>query len=200
MAKMNFNLQESLIYVGLDCETSSDNFQIGRPIEIGVSIYKEGRILNYSSLIYHNILEDWSLEAELIHKITKDELKSAPQPEIVDNELYNWLQKNLEEPTPGSLVAVGWNVNSFDFHFLKPVLSKSLTLFSRRVVELNSLIYLLTNTHHYNYLGFDDVKESIKNEAKALLKDFNIAGNEHRAQFDSSHALAIFSKIKDKMR
>ena len=52
--KIKFNTPESLVYVGLDCETSSDNFQTGQPIQIGISIFTEGLLKEYQSFIFHD--------------------------------------------------------------------------------------------------------------------------------------------------
>ena len=198
--KIKFNTPESLIYVGLDCETSSDNFQTGRPIQIGISIYVAGQLKEYQSYINHRELDDWSAEAENIHHISPQTLLTAPEAQTVDEELFQWLNKELDYPAINSLVAVGWNVNSFDFHFLKPILPLTMGLFSRRVVELNSLIHLYSQTSLVAYRTFDELKEIVKSEGRETLDAYNIKGKEHQAAYDSALGLAIFSNLKDLIR
>jgi len=198
--KIKFNTPESLVYVGLDCETSSDNFLTGRPIQIGVSIFASGLLKEYQSFIFHREIDDWSLEAQNIHHIDPQALLTAPSAQSVDDELFQWLNKELDYPASNSLVAVGWNVNSFDFHFLKPILPQTMGLFSRRVVELNSLIYLYAQTSLVAYRTFDELKEIVKSEGRETLDLYNIGGKEHQAAYDAALGLVIFSNLKDLIR
>ena len=198
--KIKFNTPESLVYVGLDCETSSDNFQTGQPIQIGISIFAEGLLKEYQSFIFHDENDDWSAEAENVHHILPSTLLSAPLSSTVDEELLQWLNKELDHPATGTLVAVGWNVNSFDFHFLKPILPRSMDLFSRRVVELNSLIHLYSQTSLVGYRTFDELKEIVKSEGRETLAYYNIAGKEHQAAYDAALGLAILSNLKNLVR
>lgn len=198
--KVKFNLQDSLIYVGLDCETSSDRFDTAKPIQIGATIYKNGELKTFGSFIRHDFEDDWSSEAYKIHKIDPLTLKKAPEAKYVDLELLEWLNVNLDYPDDESLIAVGWNVNSFDFHFLKPAFKKSLSLFSRRVVELNSLIFYLSGTQASNFQGFDQIKDSAKNVSRDIMKTHKIVGNDHDAVYDSALGLVVFSQLREFLR
>jgi len=198
--KIKFNTPESLVYVGLDCETSSDNFLSGKPISVGLTIFKEGILKEFSSLVAHDPSLDWSQEAENIHKIKALDLINAPLPSSVDETIFNWLNSELDFPSQNSLIAVGWNVNSFDFHFLKPQLPKSMSLFSRRVVELNSLIFLYSQTSLVNYRTFDELKENIKVEGRETLNSYAVKGREHEAGYDAALGLAIYSNLKEYIR
>lgn len=180
----------SLIYVGLDGEMSGTDLQHGsRLIQIGFALENGA---TYTSYINPGEMT-WSEEAEGVHKISQDRIPEFPLALDVDQAVYTFLTiHGASQKKRGRTIPVGWNVGSFDMPFVKFSLPLSYTLFSRRVVDLNSLCFALDGL---NNLNFDSWKKRSKEYAieKIGYEDAHDAG------WDARMSLYCFEFLKEKI-
>lgn len=91
----------------------------------------------------------WSIEAESIHGITKEEALKGRNVDLVDVEFSNWLIGLGARSKQRLIVPVGFNVGSFDMKFIKRFLPKSFGLFTRRAVDLNGICFSMEGLEYY---------------------------------------------------
>jgi len=189
---------DSMIYIGLDIETSDlkidDNAKI---IQLGLSCIVAGRPVVFSSMVKNEGETFISEESFSVHGISAGELVSAPSLSEVEYNAIKWLEELVDLSESEKLIAVGWNVNSYDLPFINKFMPNLRKFFSHRVVELNSLCYLLGGSSHFEYRSSDSIKLQAKNINKKLLGEFNVIGDEHDAGYDAALGLMIFAYFKN---
>lgn len=88
--------------------------------------------------------------------------------------------------TTGSITPVGWNVGSFDLHFVKMELPRTAEFFSHRVVDLTSVFIV----------KFGDQWRQKKTEAQKMVEDIVGEAYWHDAGFDAMAALLVLKIIQ----
>ena len=118
-----------------------------RQIQAGFAMMVAGRVEVFTSKIGSPLDSwdkgSWSEKAFSIHNITKEELALAPTAREVDLLAYQWLIDRGATAGERALVSIGFNVAAFDHPFFRKYLPKTMSLISRRAVELNSVCFTL---------------------------------------------------------
>jgi DNA polymerase III epsilon subunit-like protein len=180
-------------YIGLDGEMSSSDLSKGaKLIQIGMARIVDGQLSSIGILLNPGKDMHWTEEAESVHQFTKEDVWSKGlMPDSVDFELANWAN-----PTKfrRDTVAVGFNVGSFDMPFLDDSLPELRSRFSRRTVDLNSIIFGLSDTDR----EFQKIKANSKAYAREQMEGvfFGFKDREHDAEYDAVMALYCFEYLR----
>lgn len=181
-------------YIGLDGEMSGTEIEFGaRLIQIGFA-FEDGA--HYNAFLNPGKMS-WSYEAQEVHGITQDRVNDFMSATEIDQRAYEFLTgRGLDPKRRAQAIPVGWNVGSFDMPFVKKSMPKTYGLFSRRVVDLNSLCFALD--------GRKDNGMPVKFETwKRRSKDYaiNRIGYEdaHDAGWDARMSLYCFYYLRDVM-
>jgi hypothetical protein len=181
----------SYLYIGLDGEMSSSELaEGGKLIQIGL-FTQDG----YQLSMKINPGEcQWSERAFEVHGITLESLQSAPLPDEVDSQVYDWLIAiGVDTNSRGKTIPVGFNVGAFDMPFVKDSLPKSYSLFSRRTVDLNALCFALDYKEEN---GMPVKAATWKKRAKAYAIEKIGTENQHDAGWDAEMHYYCFEYLK----
>ena len=179
-------------YIGIDGEMSGSDIEVGHKlIQIGLARYNSlGGIDHIGHLLKQDEMT-WSMEAQGIHQFTKDDVANGEDPTEIDPVIANWVN-------PGGgrrdFVMVGFNVGSFDRPFIKQTLPITYRKFSRRSVDLNSLIFSMSDTDGQ----FQKVKAGAKDYAFEKM-DGIFSGSkdrQHDAEYDAVMSLYCFEYLR----
>jgi DNA polymerase III alpha subunit (gram-positive type) len=185
-----------ITYIGLDGEMSSADIHTGgKLIQIGMAKMQDGKMISIASMLNPGSME-WSEEAEAVHEFTQDYVeKFGLDPSLVDQELASWVGHGLERR---DTIAVGFNVGSFDMPFVKQSLPILFSKFSRRTVDLNALIFSLSDTDK----EFQKIKANAKRYAEQQMNNMfdGFKNRQHDAEYDSVMALYCFEYIRSLMK
>ena len=149
-----------ITYIGIDGEMSGNDIDAGHKlIQIGLAKYNEdggvdhvGYLLNPGEMV-------WSMEAQEVHQFTQEDIKGyGIYPSIIDPITAKWANPKSQRR---DFVMVGFNVGSFDRPFKKQTLTITYEKFSRRSVDLNSVIFSMSDTN----TQFERIKDKAKNYA-----------------------------------
>jgi len=184
----------SYLFLGLDGEMSSSELsEGGKLIQIGVST-AEG--INRSYTMNPGECQ-WSERAFEVHGITLESLQSAPLPDEVDSQVYDWLIAiGADTNNRGKTIPVGFNVGAFDMPFVKDSLPKTYSLFSRRTVDLNALCFALDYKEEN---GMPVKAETWKKKAKDYAIEKIGMENQHDAGWDSLMHIYCFEYLRGVM-
>lgn len=185
------------LLIGLDGEMSDSEIDKGAVlIQIGVC---DDYGNTFESLIGHEPGWYKSAQASEVHKISDEDILSAPRADVVDRRLCRWLETRLEEARVRRehtgirpFVPVGWNVGGFDMPFVRATLPESCKLISRRSLDINALCFAFEDarvTLHGERLSFSKWKERAHDYAGDVLGD----GNWHNALFDAQASLEAYN-------
>lgn len=182
----------SVMFVGVDGEMSSSELANGgKLIQIGFTVQKGDSFETFCSTINPETVMDWQPVAAAVHGISLEEVKSAPAAAQVDDEAYAWLLLQGAKPKRRmDTVPVGFSVGSFDMPFVKDLLPKTFSLFSRRTLDLNALLYLLDGVQGKT---FDDWKIEANRYAVEVLN----SDDAHNAGWDSAMHLVVYGFVKN---
>jgi DNA polymerase III epsilon subunit-like protein len=189
------SLTSKYLFIGLDIESSGTNLNQGaRVIQVGYAYNEDGAYWTGESGV--NPLEfAWSAEAQAVHNITLEEVNTFPEATEVDKKFSSeFIDFRNQEVT---LIAVGFNVGSFDLPFIReslPIFSKN---FSHRVVDLNSLIFALAKSSGSSS-NFESIKSELKNKAEKIIATILPDKHAHSAGYDALEAIIIFELITSK--
>lgn len=197
-----------MTYIGLDLETSGTDIDAGAlPIQLGMA---NGLASSYSSLIgweQDDLMAGWSDRSAEVHgipaqRVTIGKSHSAFAAETIDGWAVEWLTTALDRDiAPNSLVAVGWNVGSFDFPFVKRYLPKLGELFSYRFVDLNAVCFTLAESRRRasmkpdGELGYKSWKKRVKRASEEAMGH----GEWHDAGYDAAASLAAWWFLCDRV-
>lgn len=181
-----------ITYIGIDGEMSGNDIDAGaKLIQIGLAKYVDGNMESIGYMINPGDMS-WSDEAQAVHQFTIEEVRqNGLEPSLVDKITSEWAN-------PGNgrrdFVMVGFNVGSFDRPFIKQTLPITYGKFSRRSVDLNSLIFLMSNTN----TEFEKIKAKAKDYAfekmEGMFNDFK--NRQHDAEYDAVMSLYCFEYLK----
>ena len=188
------------MFLGLDFETSGVNPAVNVPVQLGLAT-QDGAVFqqliggwNWSDRpwtedVYGRPYGEWSHRAAEVHGIDRDALRTAPTVELVDHFAEQWVA-NLGEDGK-HIHAVGWNVASFDFAFLRKYLPRTDAAISYRSVDLNAVVFSIVGNDRQGYYA-------VKGKAKAYAAEA-IGGEPewHDAGYDALAALHALDYLRD---
>jgi len=186
-----------ITYIGLDGEMSSADISTGgKLIQIGLAKIENGTMVSVASMLNPPGDMEWSAEAEAVHEFSRDYVESfGLRPSLVDQDLADWVDS---ESVRRDTIAVGFNVGSFDMPFVKQSLPILFNKFSRRTVDLNALIFALSDTDR----EFQRIKSNAKLYAEKQMEDMfdGFKNRQHDAEYDAVMALYCFEYIRSLMK
>lgn len=181
-----------ITYVGIDGEMSGNDIDAGaKLIQIGLARFVDGTMQSTGFLINPGEMS-WSLEAQEVHQFTQDDIHLyGLSPSFVDNESCNWV--NPTGPRR-DFIMVGFNVGSFDRPFIKQTLPSLYGKFSRRSVDLNSVIFALSDSN----TQFERIKGESKEYAFAKMEGMfsGFQNRQHDAEYDAVMSLYCFEYLQ----
>jgi DNA polymerase III epsilon subunit-like protein len=181
-----------ITYIGVDGEMSGTDIDAGhRLIQIGMAKYVDSGVASISYMINPGEMS-WSMEAQEVHQFTQEYvLQYGLSPDAVDVVAPMWANPGDQRR---DFVMVGFNVGSFDRPFIKQTLPLLYRKFSRRSVDLNSVIFSMSDTN----TKFERIKGRAKDYAiekmDGMFQDFK--NRQHDAEYDAVMALYCFEYLK----
>lgn len=182
-----------ITYIGIDGEMSGNDIDAGHElIQIGLAKYNEaggvdkiGYLINPGEMV-------WSMEAQEVHQFKQEDIRDyGLQPENVDRWVSNWANPSTQRR---DFVMVGFNVGSFDRPFIKRTLPLTYEKFSRRSVDLNSVIFSMSDTN----TQFERIKGRAKDYAIAKMDGMfeGFYNRQHDAVYDAVMSLYCFEYLR----
>lgn len=168
---------KELEFAGLDIESTSSNTETGGLIQIGV-YFTPG--LKFSSDVRPLQPYEVSKEAMKVNGFTMNRIQRAESAEAVDHNLRDFLDALAVGDK--RLVAIGWNVGSFDLPFVRRFLPLTFKKLSYRTVDLNAVCFTL------DPIKWERHKKAAKAYAKDQLTDEGWQENWHDASYDAAAA------------
>lgn len=179
-------------YIGIDGEMSGTDIDLGHKlIQIGMAKYDNDRVISVGAILNPGIME-WSVQAEEVHKFTRETIeKHGEDPAMIDESLAEWANPSTQRR---DFVMVGFNVGSFDRPFIKQQLPITYGKFSRRSVDLNSVIFAMTSTNS----KFEKIKAQSKEYAFRKMEGMfeGFKDRQHDAEYDAVMSLYCFEYLQ----
>jgi DNA polymerase III epsilon subunit-like protein len=181
-----------ITYIGLDGEMSGTDINAGHKlIQIGMAKYHEDRIVSTGTLLNPGAMA-WSEQAESVHEFSREYIEqNGEDPAMVDQMLADWANPSSHRR---DFVMVGFNVGSFDRPFVNQLLPILSSKFSRRSVDLNSLIFMMADTNSQ----FESIKNKAKNYAFEKMEGMfdGFKNRQHDAEYDAVMSLYCFEYLR----
>jgi hypothetical protein len=201
---------DDTLYIGFDFETSGVNVKEHAPIQVGLAIGTVKPVV-FSSLIGGwNWLDSpwtedipagaymhWDNEAAEVHGISKESLLGVDSPGKVDGWASLWLSQKSHNTYLNQRIAVGWNVAGFDFPFAKRWLPETAGLLSYRTVDLNAVVFYISETTDWEYAKLKAYVKEIA--ADRISKDSQCLYSEenwHDAGYDALSGLYVWEELQ----
>jgi DNA polymerase III epsilon subunit-like protein len=185
------------IFAGLDIETTGSDIDAGHGlIQVGIKTEDQFEFVMDVNPLPCEI----DPKAMTIHKIPMERIQAAPTPEVVDARLEAAFADHYGSERV-RLIAVGWNVGSFDMPFIKKYLPVSFGRFSYRSVDLNSPLFTIDQARKglKSIDRFDDIKQKSKRYAAGILAAKGVAEAWHDALYDAKAGMLAWKYIQGKM-
>jgi DNA polymerase III epsilon subunit-like protein len=182
-----------ITYIGIDGEMSGNDIDAGHElIQIGLAKYNEDGGMDHIGYLINPGEMVWSMEAQEVHQFTKDHIDfHGMKPDYVDSQVSQWANPSDQRR---DFVMVGFNVGSFDRPFIKRTLPITYGKFSRRSVDLNSVIFSLSDSN----TQFERIKDKSKAYAfekmEGMFSDFK--NRQHDAEYDAVMSLYCFEYLR----
>lgn len=187
-----FKKELMITYIGLDGEMSGTEIDAGHKlIQIGLAKIVDGQMTSTSSLLNPGEML-WSEEAEAVHQFTQETIANdGVLPELIDPTLADWVSL---KPNKQRTIAVGFNVGSFDLPFVSATLPLLRGRLSRRSVDLNSILFALSDTDSQ----FQKIKSKAKDYAIERMAGMfdGFKDRQHDAEYDAVMALYCFEYLR----
>ena len=171
---------------------SGNDIEAGaRLIQIGMAKYSDDKMTSIGKLLNPGLMS-WSDEAESVHQFTKEYIEqNGYDPATVDEELAQWANPKSQRR---DFVMVGFNVGSFDRPFVKQCLPILFNKFSRRSVDLNSVIFSMSETN----TQFERIKGRSKDYAFEKMEGMfdGFKDRQHDAEYDAAMSLYCFEYLR----
>ncbi len=135
----------------------------------------------------------WTQEALDVNKFTHERIQAGPSAALVDAEIVAWLRgHNINETA--KLIAVGWNVASWDLPFVRYYLPRFGKFLSYRTIDLNAIVFA---AERITGLSYNTIKDHAKRYAEKRLEHrcFQPEPAWHNAGFDAAASLAAFEYL-----
>jgi DNA polymerase III epsilon subunit-like protein len=181
-----------ITYIGIDGEMSSSDIKDGgKLIQIGMAKHVDGKVESIGVMLNPGSVT-WSEEAESVHLFTRDYIeKHGEDPPLVDEMLANWANKTNRRRDH---VMVGFNVGAFDRPFIEQLLPNLFSKFSRRSVDLNSIIFALAETNEEVESIKADAKRYALHKMHGMFEGFK--DRYHDAEYDAVMSLYCFEYLR----
>lgn len=179
----------------LDLETSGVDPSKHSILSIGIVVSDDG--FETCQSFYEEIKYDElviSPDAIAINNIEFKSQEGRINLEKADNKAFNFVKKHF--PKNNKIMAIGLNIGEFDLLFINRYMPKLASLFDRRSVNINSLIYLVADI---NSLDFVKLKEDLSEKAAAAVDELNLGLKKHHALYDAFYHLSLYIIIKDSL-
>jgi len=184
---------EVITYIGIDGEMSGTDLEEGHKlIQIGLAKYNEEGNVDHIGYLINPGETTWSREAQEVHQFTQEDIKGyGIHPDIIDPITAKWSNPGEQRR---DFVMVGFNVGSFDRPFIKQTLPITYSKFSRRSVDLNSLIFSLSDTNTM----FEKIKDRSKAYAFEKMEGMfeGLKDRQHDAEYDAVMSLYCFEYLR----
>lgn len=181
-----------ITYIGIDGEMSGTDIDAGHKlIQIGLAKYIDGQMASIGYLINPGEME-WSLQAQEVHQFSREYIdKYGLSPDIVDAASSLWANPGEQKR---DFVMVGFNVGSFDRPFIKQTLPSLYGKFSRRSVDINSVIFSMSDTNSQ----FERIKGKAKDYAFEKMDGMfeGFKDRQHDAEYDAVMSLYCFEYLR----
>lgn len=174
------------LYVGIDGEMSGYLEEGGKLIQIGLTV-RTAEGLDTLSILINPGEMFWNEDSAKVHNIDQRDIRDFGKPnESADHMVYNWLINHGADPKKRRLtIPVGFNIIGFDMPFIKAQLPRTYSLFSRRMADLNGMIWLLQGKDGKTFTNWkDEACEFAHNNLDNYLP--------HDAGWDSKRHLLCF--------
>ena len=185
-----------ITYIGIDGEMSGVDIDSGHKlIQIGLAKYDQESVHSIGYLINPGEMA-WSDQAETIHQFSREDIEEyGMSPGTVDIMVSDWANPTSQKR---DFVMVGFNVGSFDRPFIKQTLPITYGKFSRRSVDLNSLIFSMSDTN----AQFERIKEGAKEYAFEKMDGMfeGFRNRQHDAEYDAVMSLYCFEHLRKLIR
>lgn len=162
-------------------------------IQIGLAKYNEAGGMDHIGFMIDPGEMVWSMEAQEVHQFTYEEVKQyGLEPEAVDPIAAKWANPSTHRR---DFVMVGFNVGSFDRPFIKQTLPLTYGKFSRRSVDINSVIFSMADTN----TQFERIKAKAKDYAFEKMNgmfDGEFKNRQHDAEYDAVMSLYCFEYLR----
>lgn len=181
-----------ITYIGVDGEMSGTEIDAGHKlIQIGMAKVVDGKMQSVGQLLNPGEMA-WSEQAQEIHQFTIEDIERDGEcPSDVDFALADWAND-----TNGTrdYIMVGFNVGSFDRPFIKQTLPLLYRKFSRRSVDINSVIFAMSKTNS----EFERIKGRAKDYAIEKMQGMfdGFKDRQHDAEYDAVMALYCFEYLR----
>ena len=173
-------MKDKVLLVGLDFETSAGDVDIGAPIQIGITVGDQNFVSDIGGWKFDDSTKfRWSEKAAKVHNITQERLNKAPDIFEVDIFATAWLLPLIQGYQRMNVIAVGWNVGSFDRQLVYRNMPNLNKILSYRTLDLNTVCFFTAKV-----LGdsFEKIKKQSKQYSEASLTE---AAAWHDALYDA---------------
>jgi DNA polymerase III epsilon subunit-like protein len=179
-------------YIGIDGEMSGTEIESGHKlIQLGMAKYVDDRIASIGVMLNPGAMA-WSEQAEEVHQFSRSYVeRMGEDPAMVDQMLADWANPTKHRR---DYVMVGFNVGSFDRPFIKQQLPITFAKFSRRCVDLNSIIFAMSE----NNTQFERIKNKSKEYAFEKMEGMfeGFSNRQHDAEYDAVMSLYCFEYLR----
>lgn len=177
----------NLVFAGVDIETTGLDDGCGI-CQIGVYINDRMGYLRDIKVPEGVIIEEHALA---VNGFSQYRLAHGPTHGEVDLDLYRSLDEQADV-RDGCLIAIGWNVASFDMQFIKRWLPLTFKKFAHRSIDLNAVCFTIDP---YNW---EAIKKAVKASAeREILDRTGIKPNEHNAGYDAMAGYQAWQHLQD---
>ena len=198
-------------FIGLDLETSGSDIDTGAvPIQLGIAtITTEGNPAVFDSKIHwpvfhgppaYDTVPTWSIEAEAVHNIPKEDLLLAPRTSVVESNAYGWLSRYAPATSRAARIPVGWNIAGFDMPFVRRYLPGVQAGISYRSIDLNAVCFSIGAAGIRSPLGgvwrFKGVKGFVKDLSGQKAEEATGRVAWHDAGFDALAGLYAWHALQ----
>lgn len=186
-----------VFFIGVDGEMSHDDVSAGGALlQLGVAVRGvDGVMQHFDTVMRPGGEYAWDDVAASVHGFTREQVDSWDvSVGEADKMLYDWLVGVGCKPSKRSdNVAVGFSVGSFDMPFVKRFLPDTFSLFTRRFLDLNALVYMLAVKTGEEFLS---VKTHVMDEVVERI-GYNKA---HDAGWDAIMSVVFMEVVEERLK
>ncbi len=185
------------IFAGVDIETTGTKVDRHGLIQIGIAT-EDG--FEFVSDVDPGSVEIEE-EAMQVNGFTMARLAVAPNTSSVALNLFTALREWYSGERV-RIIAVGWNVGSFDMPFIQrafPAVTEK--FFSYRTCDLNAVCFTLDRARKgiKGVLRYDGLKKDAKRHAEEVLTAKGVAAQWHDALYDAKAAMVAWERLRQKV-
>jgi hypothetical protein len=186
-----------MFYIGVDGEMSHNNVEEDAALlQLGVAVKTPNGVMqSYNTIMRPEGEYRWDETAANVHGFSREEVDNWDvSTSDADNNIFEWLVSQGCKPSKRvDNVGVGFSVGSFDMLFVKKFLPKTFSVFSRRFLDLNALVHMLTIIERRQFM---DVKKDIMEETVTKI-GYNQA---HDAGWDAIMHIVFMETVLEKIQ